>query len=348
MTSTRIYLSAFGVHTGGGLVLLREFAQAAAGHIAVAVVDARLGDADKALFKAADIRLVPRRVTSRVAASIHLARDAGPNDVLFAFNSLPPLRRSAARTVVYVHASYLAGLNRGIKYSLGSHLRQKVERNLFGLARMNADEFWVQTDAMSRALRSQAPVPPVRIMPFVPSALQQRLQAVRDLAVPGPAVIRRYLYPADAVGHKNHAALIAAWRILADEGFAPRLELTLLDREFATVMSEGRAPPVELANIVNIGSRPHADILDRFRNGASLIFPSLTESFGLPMLEAQAAGAGVLTAEREYARDACTPDETFDPQSPRSIADAVRRHIGQPRTPTLPFDAAHIVRELLR
>ena len=92
---------------------------------------------------------------------------------------------------------------------------------------------------------------------------------------------------------------------------------------------------------------PHAEILTRFAAGASLIFPSRSETLGLPLLEATAAAADILVSELDYARDVCNPTETFDPTSARSIADAVRRHLGVARRPAIPFDAAHIVAELL-
>ena len=45
------------------------------------------------------------------------------------------------------------------------------------------------------------------------------------------------------------------------------------------------------------------------------------------LLEARALGVPVLAPERDYVRDVCEPRQTFDPASPRSIADAVRRFL---------------------
>jgi glycosyltransferase involved in cell wall biosynthesis len=62
----------------------------------------------------------------------------------------------------------------------------------------------------------------------------------------------------------------------------------------------------------------------------ALIYPSILESYGLPLLEARAAGLPLITGELDYVRDIVDPEETFDPASPLSIARAVKRFMGRP------------------
>ena len=66
-----------------------------------------------------------------------------------------------------------------------------------------------------------------------------------------------------------------------------------------------------------------------------MIYPSLFESFGLPLVEAQSFGLPVLAAERDYVRDVITPAESFDPESAVSIARAVMRHLSLTQSQTL-------------
>ena len=60
-------------------------------------------------------------------------------------------------------------------------------------------------------------------------------------------------------------------------------------------------------------------------------FPSLYEGFGLPVLEAMSRGVPVACSDRsslpEVAGDAAL---LFDPESPRSIAEAIDRIVGDP------------------
>ena len=61
-----------------------------------------------------------------------------------------------------------------------------------------------------------------------------------------------------------------------------------------------------------------------------MIFPSTSESFGLPLIEATHAGLPILASELDYVRDVCSPVQTFDPTSPVSIARAVKRFLAAP------------------
>ncbi len=68
-----------------------------------------------------------------------------------------------------------------------------------------------------------------------------------------------------------------------------------------------------------------------YRASTCFVFPSLYEGFGLPVLEAMARGVPVATSDRgslaEIVDDAAL---TFDPESPRAIADAVERLLHDP------------------
>ena len=138
-----------------------------------------------------------------------------------------------------------------------------------------------------------------------------------------------FFYPADLLGHKNHPQLVAAWRMLAREDLHPRLALTLRDGEWAELQaSAAKALP---PNIVNLGRMPREQVLAELARSSALLFPSRAETFGLPMVEASALGVPIVASERSFVRDVCVPAQTFDPESPRSIADAVRRFMNVPR-----------------
>ena len=68
-------------------------------------------------------------------------------------------------------------------------------------------------------------------------------------------------------------------------------------------------------------------IYEIYKKGATLIFPSLVESLGLPLVEAREIGIDIIAPERDYVRDVVSPVETFDPLSPLSISRAVKRYL---------------------
>jgi glycosyltransferase involved in cell wall biosynthesis len=123
--------------------------------------------------------------------------------------------------------------------------------------------------------------------------------------------------------HKNHAALIEAWSVLADYGVFTSLEPESAPDLFALI----EKATARGLRIQNLGVLPHDSFLAMFRASGALIYPSSFESIGLPLVEARKAGLPILASELDYVRDVSDPDETFDPHSPISIARAVRRHL---------------------
>jgi glycosyltransferase involved in cell wall biosynthesis len=129
-------------------------------------------------------------------------------------------------------------------------------------------------------------------------------------------------YPASTLPHKNHVRLIEALRILRDEyRLAPPLVLTGVARwASAETMEAVRARRLE-GQVTWLGYVEDRDLVACYQRAAALAFPSLHEGFGLPIVEAMAAGCPVAcsgtTASGEVAGDAAL---TFDPLSPPHIA----------------------------
>jgi glycosyltransferase involved in cell wall biosynthesis len=77
-----------------------------------------------------------------------------------------------------------------------------------------------------------------------------------------------------------------------------------------------------------MGFLPHHELIELYSSVRYLIYPSLYESFGIPLLEAKQAGLSIVAAELDYVRDSINPDQSFDPNSAVSIARAIKRSLG--------------------
>jgi glycosyltransferase involved in cell wall biosynthesis len=327
--SGRILLSAAGVHSGGGLVLLRALVGALGGVLQEAIVDHRtrgqvsLPGQCRAVY-------VGRSPFAKWFTLTKLARRMGPHDVLFCFNSLPPLLRPRGRVVNYVQAPYLVGRDRRVKYGLVKEAQMALERLWFRWGLPNCDVVWVQTATMSRALHAEFPAAKVQVVPFVDDDVAEVLRSTPAPVPPrAPADYGAcsFFYPADGMAHKNHAVLLAAWAQLAASGRFPQLRLTLQPPEFDAALRQAGLAAADLPSVQNLGRLPRAEVLQRLRSSSALIFPSRAETFGLPLLEAHALGVAILASERDFVRDVCEPAQSFDPESPVSIAAAVRRFV---------------------
>jgi glycosyltransferase involved in cell wall biosynthesis len=336
----RIILSAFGLHYGGGAVLIREIVSILGAKIGFATLDWRI--VDELQPHLPRVEAVPSQLLPRLRALVEVAREAGPEDCLFCLNSLPPLARSRAHTIVYVHSPQFAGLMDGITFPPQERARHWMDRLLFRAGRRNVDEIWVQTESIAAAMRRFAGPIPMRVIPFVDAAA---------LAAGAPRADRlsaplRFFYPADASAHKNHLRLFAAWRLLRAELPDVQLVVTLEPAPFDRIVQEAGVTDLAGHGIVNAGRLARADVLRLLDDASALIFPSLVETFGIPLVEARARGVPILASERDFVRDVCEPAETFDPLSARSIARAVRRYLGRASPPPLPVTGAEIARRL--
>ena len=128
------------------------------------------------------------------------------------------------------------------------------------------------------------------------------------------------LYPARPWPHKNHARLYEAFALLRRDHGELRLVLTGGGHS-------GSAPDgVDVRGHVSID-----ELVSLYRRAAALVYPSRYEGFGQPVLEAMACGCPVacsdIPALAEVTQGAA---RMFDPDSPGSIAAAVRDVLADP------------------
>lgn len=308
-------------------MLLRALLEAAQAELREVLIDVRIANMCLSERFGVQATTVERSFRGRIGAMLALGSRAQRTDILLCFNSLPPLRKCRAYVVNYVHAPHFVGAHEGIRYAPMTALRLLIERLWFKLGVRYCDEVWVQTDTMAASILQAHPCCRVKVVPLVDEVLFAALNAKDPSGVRVDSSSFSFFYPADGVGHKNHSRLLSAWKILANLGFTPRLLLTLKSNEMRSAAAMAGVPLEELSMIENLGPISREAVLERLRTCSALIFPSRAETFGLPLLEARVLGTPILASERDFVREVCAPKETFDPESPMSIALAVQRFI---------------------
>lgn len=132
------------------------------------------------------------------------------------------------------------------------------------------------------------------------------------------------LYPAAGRPHKNHGNLFAALKIIK-----PDIQLVLTTGETHATerlkMLRDKAVTHGITDRVRIlGHVSEIDYLILLREAEALIFPSLAEGYGIPVIEAMASRCPVVcsntTCLPEIAGDAAL---YFDPEDPQDIASKV-------------------------
>jgi len=121
-----------------------------------------------------------------------------------------------------------------------------------------------------------------------------------DMADLGQGI--RLFYPASAMPYKNFEVAIQALILLQAQGHHAELTLTITGKEndYARRIKQLAMP---LGGAVQFcGSIPRRSVLLMLQH-STLVFPSIIETFGLPLLEARKLGSWVIAADTPFARE---------------------------------------------
>lgn len=337
-----LIIVALGVHTGGGLTLLRAISDAWPQDCpCIAFLDSRLAPifAPSSAWK---VIWCERTLMGTLSAELQLARISTPHTAIFCFSSVPPIFARSRRVTVYVHNAYLIGHGPPVRGRQA--LRVFMERTVFRLGMKRVTRFWVQTNSMMRGVRSTVhsaigKCSPIEIMPFWD-----------EPAVPHRKMAPRYdfVYVSDGLPHKNHLRLFEAWSLLAEEGRFPTLAITLGPRDAGVAAVAEALAGTAGTKIVNLGYLSRESVMDLYAEAGALVFPSTAETFGLPLIEANRVGLPILASEKDYVRDVCRPVQTFDPESSVSISRAIKRQMRWVDSPSTLLSAPQMVEEIRR
>ena len=183
---------------------------------------------------------------------------------------------------------------------------------------------------------------------------------LRSLPPPRPAAVaglppgaRFILHVGHNAAYKNRAGVVDVFARLGD---VPDLHLVLVGPPPAP---EWRARAAALAHVHFAGPVDDAALHDLYRRAALFLFPSLYEGYGMPVLEAMAAGCPVVCSTApalvEVAGEAALAAPASDPAALAAacrslLADEAlrRRLIERGRARAAGFDVASLGRSLLK
>ena len=289
----------------------------------------------------AQVKWVSPAFGSRLRAEYTLAKQAVSGDRLLCFHGLPPLLPNKAELLILQQNRNYLGLVSLHSFTWRTRQRLRFEQTVARLFRHRCSSYWVQTPSMARELQKWFGDEPVsiRVLPFSPPPDPVPCSNTRHWD---------FIYVADGEAHKNHRRLVEAWVILARQGFKPSLALTLSDRDTTLVAWIHNQITEHGLRISNLGHLPHDKLLLLYGQSHALVFPSVSESFGLPLIEARQVGLPIVASELDFVRDVCEPEHSFDPYSSVSIARAIRRFLGQNETPVEPVGAEAFLSAVMR
>lgn len=346
-----LYIQADNVHNGGGRLLLSSLIESKFASYAYLVLDSRMPL--NAVSSNQNLKIVPPSIISRLLAQFWLMTKLKSNDTLLCFGNLPPLFKVKCKVVLFIQNRYIISDIPLNNFSLRVRLRMLFERLWFNVRCQAVNEFVVQTPSMKAALverllrlnKGSLNKSVVRILPFLGQATKSTTKFIYSDV--GYFKNFDFIYPASGELHKNHGNLIDAFILLAEEGYYPSLVLTLDQVNYSGLLQRiWLAKEKYNLKISNVGFLPHHQMPDLYRKSCYLIYPSLYESFGLPLLEAMQFDLPIVAGELDYVRDSVDPYEVFDPNSPISIARAIKRSLDLPNKLGAVLDADEFLSQI--
>jgi glycosyltransferase involved in cell wall biosynthesis len=208
----------------------------------------------------------------------------------------------------------------------GRRLQRAIRRGLQGAARIVCDSEATRQD-VRRLVRSSAG--DAVIFPGVAPAFRPMTRDDADARVTRLGLPRSFLlHVGGSQWYKNRAGLLDLYAALVTR--LPSVPPLVLVGKPLTPAETGALAAGQLRDrVVTAAASADEDLAALYSAADVLLFPSIVEGFGWPVLEAMACGCRVVTSDRapmtEVGGEAATYINPRDPSSAAAIVDAVLR-----------------------
>ncbi len=230
-------------------------------------------------------------------------------------NNVPPPIRTNARTIIYFHNIFILetfNSNLSIKEKLMFKLKY-----LYIKHKAKENYLWVVQTGLMRNKLSEAfniNLKNISVFPFFEKTIELNTNKNKNT----------FIYVASYLNHKNHNKLIDSFiHVSLNTKKEIELHLTINENE------------LKMKNIPRNfkiyfhGNISKSEVNTLYKKTEFLIYPSLNESFGLPLIESANHGCKVISNDLPYVHEIIKPSLTFDPYSVKSISSAILKALSE-------------------
>ena len=335
-----LLIDAVYVHESGGKTLLEYLIRS-------------LKKANVVFFLLADERLVSRAVyempteyciyvkpSERNRKKFYKTLDTRIKSVFCFANVPPPVLVNTANVFVFFQNTLLISSFRERNfYSTNKKILFFIKRVYLQYVNRSRYRWIVQTDTTKIKLAAalNMPVDHIKVLPFYELHRSDIVSAKRDI----------FLYVADGVPHKNHLILFDTWLyLLVHCQMQMELHVTI-PNSFVELIERINLLVTKGVKIINHNVLQKEELQVLYNQAKFFIYPSLTESFGLPLVEASEAGCIMITADLPYIYDIIEPSFVFNPYSIADMAEAITECINNRISGTPEVKVQNRIEELI-
>ncbi|MEN5086576.1 glycosyltransferase [Sphingobacterium faecium] len=235
---------------------------------------------------------------------------------IFCFGNVPPPCKIVNKDVYILFHNALLLTCKTTNYGWLTRKKFWLKRKYIHYRNQKKYNWIVQTDSMANLLACNLGVNlnSIHILPFYESG---KYQSINAQAVDND---QNFLYVADGNEQKNHLVLLKAWEYIFDNSKLPLvLHLTISSR-YPELLNEVDRLIHKGVRIINHGYCDFDRMRSLYATSNFFIMPSLSESFGLPIIEAAEAGCEIIAADLPYVYDVIHPMAVFNPDDSIDIA----------------------------
>ena len=233
---------------------------------------------------------------------------------VFCFANIPPPIKLNAKIFTYFHQRLFLTIPKELtlKFKVGLFIKSKIAKYL-----SQNTNFWiVQTKLMKDDLLNGFNIntpEKIKIYPFYPPLASNTKEVI----------IRKnnnFLYVSTYNPHKNFENLLAGFKLFYDKNKTGELHLTLSENS-GIILNEIDILVANGYPIINHGFVNREKLVTIYKISEFLVYPSLSESFGLGIIEGIENGCNIIGSNLPYTTAVCIPSLLFNPYSVDSIAD---------------------------
>tara|TARA_B100000989_G_scaffold188187_1_gene141665 strand:- start:10201 stop:11214 length:1014 start_codon:yes stop_codon:yes gene_type:complete len=225
--------------------------------------------------------------------------------------NVPPPIKIKSPVLIYFHNDLLINYNEA-NFGLKSKLLFYLKFNYIRFKSQETYHWFVQTEIMKKKIFDKGFIKEDKIKIF----------PIYDIKIPSPAQKEKntFLYVSNSMPHKNLKNLILAFVDISQKiNFEIKLNLTSLKKDFINIDFERH----KNLKIFWHGEIEKNKLETIYKRCEFLIYPSLKESFGLPLIEAIQHNCKILASDLPYVYEIIEPSLVFNPNCYKDISKTI-------------------------